>query len=98
MNEVIKKKWIKALRSGKYKQGIEGLKIDFEPNGVRYCCLGVLCEVTGNAQNRDMTGLGYPSKGNDFCGLPWAKQQQLAALNDDGKTFEEIAKVIEETV
>lgn len=33
-------KWVKALRSGKYKQGFCQLR-----RGDSYCCLGVLCEV-----------------------------------------------------
>lgn len=37
-------KWTKALRSGKYKQGKEFLKLEYK--GVtRHCCLGVLCEL-----------------------------------------------------
>lgn len=36
----IKEDWIKALRSGKYKQGTGCLR-----KGDEYCCLGVLCEV-----------------------------------------------------
>lgn len=35
---------MKALRSGKYKQGKKALKVEFK-NGVRHCCLGVLCEL-----------------------------------------------------
>ncbi len=34
------KKWIKALRSGKYKQGKQTLKRNDE-----FCCLGVACEI-----------------------------------------------------
>lgn len=34
-------KWVKALRSGEFKQGIGGLK-DKNNN---YCCLGVLCAI-----------------------------------------------------
>lgn len=37
------KKWVKALRSGKYKQGRSFLKRE---DGT-YCCLGVLTEVCG---------------------------------------------------
>jgi len=37
-----KRKWIKALRSGKYKQ-IEGTMRTKEG----YCCLGVACSVVG---------------------------------------------------
>lgn len=41
MNRRIKKQWVKALKSGKYKQG-EGQLRD-EHN--RFCCLGVLCNL-----------------------------------------------------
>jgi hypothetical protein len=49
MNPEIKQKWIDALwlatlESGEYLQGKQMLKREI--NGeVRYCCLGVLCEV-----------------------------------------------------
>lgn len=35
-------KWVAALRSGEYKQGRTQLKW-----GDTYCCLGVLCEISG---------------------------------------------------
>ena len=39
------KKWVKALRSGKFKQGTGTLK-QFNSKGVaQHCCLGVLCEL-----------------------------------------------------
>lgn len=34
--------WVKALRSGKYKQGVGKLF-----DGELHCCLGVACEVAG---------------------------------------------------
>jgi hypothetical protein len=40
MNERIKKLWLDALRSDKYKQGRDRLRHD---NG--FCCLGVLCDI-----------------------------------------------------
>lgn len=40
MNKRIAKKWIKALRSGKYKQSTGTLRTD---RG--FCCLGVLCDL-----------------------------------------------------
>ncbi len=40
-----KKKWLKALRSGKYKQGEGQLeRIDADGNA-KYCCLGVACKM-----------------------------------------------------
>jgi len=36
----VQKKWVKALRSGKYKQGKELLKEED-----RFCCLGVACDI-----------------------------------------------------
>lgn len=35
------KRWIKALRSGKYKQGKKALRT----SNNEFCCLGVLCDV-----------------------------------------------------
>jgi hypothetical protein len=41
----VKNLWTEALRSGEYEQGIGRLSLN-EPSGkVRYCCLGVLCQV-----------------------------------------------------
>lgn len=40
MNQEVKQKWVKALRSGKYLQGY-----GFLAKNDRFCCLGVLCEL-----------------------------------------------------
>ena len=40
MRKDLKKKWIEALRSGRFKQGKNALKTND-----KHCCLGVLCEV-----------------------------------------------------
>jgi hypothetical protein len=40
MNEEIKRRWIEALRSGRYQQGTQYLR-----QGDRYCVLGVLCDL-----------------------------------------------------
>jgi hypothetical protein len=45
MKKEVAKKWIKALRSGKYKQGKGYLKQFTSKNEPRHCCLGVLCEL-----------------------------------------------------
>lgn len=45
MKQNIMKKWIKALRSGKYKQGTGTLKQYDSKGNAQHCCLGVLCEL-----------------------------------------------------
>lgn len=43
MNPDIKKLWVDALRSGKYKQGRHALRSSAD----NFCCLGVLCDIYG---------------------------------------------------
>lgn len=45
MKKAIAEKWVKALRSKKYKQAKSVLKIKNKSGVVRHCCLGVLCEL-----------------------------------------------------
>jgi hypothetical protein len=50
MNQEVKKKWLEALRSGKYRQAKEALKVDdVSLDGQvcisSFCCLGVLCDL-----------------------------------------------------
>lgn len=50
IDKSLRNKWIKALKSGRYKQGTSALcHIDKDENGKvsrTYCCLGVLCQIT----------------------------------------------------
>lgn len=41
----IAKKWVKALRSKKYRQAKGVLKTKTKSGSVSHCCLGVLCEL-----------------------------------------------------
>lgn len=45
MKQNIMKKWVKALRSGKFKQGTGTLKQYNRKGKAEHCCLGVLCEL-----------------------------------------------------
>jgi hypothetical protein len=45
MKQNVMKKWVKALRSGKYKQGQGTLKQYNSKGQPEHCCLGVLCEL-----------------------------------------------------
>ena len=49
MKAEIAKKWVKALRSGRYQQGKQALKVKSKRGITRHCCLGVLCELYQNA-------------------------------------------------
>ena len=42
----IAKKWVRALRSGKYKQGTGVLEHVDNKGKSSFCCLGVLCKIT----------------------------------------------------
>jgi hypothetical protein len=48
------KKWVKALRSKKYKQGQRALKIKTKAGTVKHCCLGVLCELYQKESNKKL--------------------------------------------
>lgn len=48
MKPGIKRRWIEALTSGKYKQGRDQLK---SPES-EYCCLGVLCDLYRRSTER----------------------------------------------
>ena len=105
MNPTIKRAWIRALRSGKYKQGIMTLK-----KGNKFCCLGVLCDLYGKKmKTKWITGqFGYDAMLGEENKLPrqvikWAALSDgdpvLNAIrasqhNDGGETFKQIAVLI----
>lgn len=94
MDAGLKAKWVEALRSDKYKQGTGYL----EREG-RHCCLGVLCEIQDSEWRRFWDdgeslyterlppALGASLESTDF--------EELAQMNDSGKSFAEIAEHIE---
>lgn len=45
MNVEIKRRWVEALRSGRYRQGRQVLVEPDHILGDAFCCLGVLCEI-----------------------------------------------------
>jgi hypothetical protein len=71
MHPDLKRDWIAALRSGKFKQGTSSLN---GPEG--YCCLGVLCELLV-----EPLGLNRVQEGNKvrydgtFATLPWSVEK-----------------------
>lgn len=61
----IHRKWIEALRSGKYKQG-SGVYCRYHDGEPHYCCLGVLAKVAGYNyevfENGEVQWEGAPTK------------------------------------
>lgn len=98
-------KWMEALESGEFSQTTGTLQ--YHDN---FCCLGVLCKTQGrlidgyDGQERCCLPEGNPcfselSQEGNFplgCTVTYrgTEMNSLAALNDRGATFEEIAKVI----
>jgi hypothetical protein len=114
MREAVKKKWVEALRSGKYKQG-KGVLRDDDSN---FCCLGVLCDLHAKTTkkagwdeaNNYLTGIAYlPIAVAKWAGIPednisgngrncdvvLPNGDSLSDLNDEGKSFKQIALRIE---
>lgn len=99
------KLWIKALRSGEYKQTTQSLR-----DSKGFCCLGVLCDLArkdgGDKWEKDWSGYLYndsqgdlPSSMHSFIFTPEAKisPADLVHMNDTfNKSFKEIADVIEQ--
>jgi hypothetical protein len=96
------KKWVKALRSGEYKQGNMRLR-----SGDEFCCLGVACDLYGARNGKKWQGNYFmgnnarlPEAVKDWLGLASALgvsfgMKSLAMLNDAGASFSEIADIIE---
>ena len=63
MKKRIRDLWIKALRSGKYKKGVDHLCTINENGSRSYCCLGVLTELAikdGVKIKKDVINSNWP--------------------------------------
>lgn len=110
MDKEIKKKWVEALRSGKYEQG----RMHLRTVKNKFCCLGVLCDIHDNTQwksfeKTNSAHSSYPYTYSGYTGvlsydllkkfkLKNDQHNKLIDMNDDGKTFAEIADYIEENL
>jgi len=97
MDQEIKQEWVKALRSGDFKQGRGKLR-----NGDGYCCLGVLCQVIGVVISDDgEVCLGEQGTRDGYAPLyeiigRTQDSSTLWMMNDrDKASFPEIADYIE---
>lgn len=92
--------WVNALRSGDFKQCCGVLCCTYSQS---YCCLGVAAELFDlkTDDNQTLDGSEYENVLglNGPCGEIDSNDdsvaENLASMNDDGKTFVEIADFIE---
>lgn len=111
MDVELKAKWVKALRSGEYKQG-RGYLRQVESNS--FCCLGVLCDIIDPENWRELEdmysfskkstdGSEYygvmPPETKNMAGVSADEEQRLMEMNDNKhNSFEEIAGYIEKNM
>jgi hypothetical protein len=88
MKKAMVRKWVKALRSGKYKKARGGLKVE---GG--YCCLGVLNKVCGLGDSGHRPCLSIPV--SEKIGLGVNEQCHLIEMNDGKRSFNYIANYLE---
>lgn len=106
MKKNVKEKWVAALKSGDYKQGVGRLRDKDD----HYCCLGVLCDVLGRKwvdpsefrPSYGIVGEGtteryvLPDTVLDRVAMSHSDENILIKLNDEGFDFNYIARWIEQ--
>ena len=104
----LKKKWVKALRSGEYDQGREAL-CSISRSGAQYCCLGVLYEVEHGENAWEMKPEYCNVNDGELCAegnsqvygdryIGSSVVVQLSRNNDTGKSFDDLADWIDENL
>lgn len=88
MNKRIKKLWIKALRSGKYKQAHAAMRT----RDNTFCCLGVLCDLFTKEKRRrwKYDGPDYAIDGASYF-LP-ESVMKWAGVNDEAVNLARIGQ------
>lgn len=66
MNKRVKSLWLEALRSGRFQRGTGVLRRTYGDGTQRHCCLGVLCELyRENQEKEDLEPLTWREEGED---------------------------------
>lgn len=87
-------RWVKALESGEYQQGVGRL---YRAKTDSYCCLGVLCKVYNVSTEGSTLESGYHPQGllKEVMGFSSKSISTLVKYNDcDRLPFKEIARLI----
>lgn len=96
MERSLRDQWVRALRSGFYKQGIGFLCriVDDEP---QYCCLGVLNEVLGTPKRQSANIISYyndfpeaPPTDEDTYYAPYTNSLYLSRYGIDGDVHHDL--------
>jgi len=100
MKKEIADKRISALRSGKYQQTRGHLR-----DSKGYCCLGVLCDISGISEWKELDTYEGDCKYLPRSVMEWSgmssfwgsipESDGLANKNDKGESFNGIADIIE---
>jgi hypothetical protein len=101
MDKELKTKWVAALRSGSYKQ----CRFVLTKDG-GYCCLGVLHKLMVGIEPPQAWACDISSEEKQAVVTNWEPDHKIAdghkddliRMNDEGKTFGEIADYIEANI
>ena len=102
MDPELKARWVAALRSGRYKQGIGALCYVGNSGERRFCCLGVLADIAveGDWIPHDMllrkaqTGNGSLGNHDALLGNPKAQDELIYKNDTEQADFNQIADYI----
>lgn len=87
MKPEIAEKWVKALRSKKYKQGQYVLKKRTPTGRVEHCCLGVLCELYNEQKAREQKKMPvHKAIKKQLDGLPRTFKPGTTVYSFNGKS------------
>lgn len=91
MNAAIRDQWVAALESGEYKQGKGALAEVGEEGKIRYCCLGVLCDLAVKAGVVEVneSPYGHLNYGRESGGVLPDSVSEWAGLVVDGNPLED---------
>lgn len=106
MDQELKARWIADLRAHQESQGRGFLQRDG-----KFCCLGRLAEIEGVPSREYESGIcfydfGFGQENTGFLSSVWTDKRSLSSescnaligMNDDGRTFAEIADWIEKNL
>lgn len=84
----LRERWVKALRSGEYKQATGALTQMVGPSELGYCCLGVATDLVFQECDNPFTKLELEQSLNESSYLPDRVMQLLGMVTHDGSRID----------